>query len=58
MIKIMKFGKIIYSKKIVNSTNFDFSQMHKGNFYKIFPNIHSENIDIAIRKTLKHNKII
>jgi hypothetical protein len=54
----MKFGKIIYSKKIFNSTNFDFSQMDKGNFYKIFPNIHSENIDIAIRKTLKLNKII
>lgn len=58
IINIMKFGKVVYSKKIVNSTNFDFSQMHKGSFYKIFPNIHGENIDIAIEKTLKLNKII
>ncbi len=58
IIKIMKFGKVVYSKKIVNSTNFDFSQMHKGSFYKIFPNIRGESIDIAIEKTLKLNKII
>jgi len=58
IIKFMEFGKITYSKKIVNSNNFDFSRMHKGSFYKIFPNIRGENINIAIEKTLKLNNII
>ena len=58
IIKFMRFGKVTYSKKIVDTNNFDFSQMRKGSFYKIFPNMRGENINIAIEKTLKLNKII
>jgi nucleoside-diphosphate-sugar epimerase len=58
IIKIIKFGKIIYSKKIVATNNFDFSQMRKGSFYKIFPKISGENINNAIKNTLKLYKII
>lgn len=58
IIKIIKFGKIIYSKKIVATNNFDFSQMRKGSFYKIFPKIKGENINNAIKNSLELYKVI
>jgi nucleoside-diphosphate-sugar epimerase len=57
IIKIIKIGKVIYSKKKIHTSNFDFSKMYRGNFYKIFKKIKGENINNAIKKSLKLYKI-
>jgi nucleoside-diphosphate-sugar epimerase len=58
IIKIAKFGKVVYSKKIFATNNFDFSQMSKGSFYKIFHKLNGENISTAIKNTLELYKTI